>query len=66
MVEEIVKDESENAAIIEDFANASMIFYKKAGLSDEEYDRLSEEFFRVCREKGGSTQSVRLYISAEK
>lgn len=60
-----VTDESENPNLAENFATASLIYYKDAGLTDEEFERLKEEYFRLSKDKPTIT-SHRLYIMAER
>lgn len=60
-----VTDESENPNLVENFATASLIYYKNAGLTDEEFERLKEEYFRLSKDKSAIT-SHRLYILAER
>lgn len=65
-VNSIVSDEKQNEKLVENFANASLIFYKKAGISEEEYVRLEKEYFAVCREEKIDKYAHRLYIYAKK
>ncbi len=63
-VESIYKDESDNVNLVDNFANASLIYYQRAGLTDEEYALLKEEFFRICETESVELSSHRLYIHA--
>lgn len=63
-VESVSKDESDNENLVDNFANASLIYYKQAGLEDEDYERLKEEFFLICRTEPVELASHRLYIHA--
>ena len=65
-VDEMENDESGNPHLVENFAAASLIYYKEADLTDEEFERLKEEYFRLCREEKPSVTSHRLYILAER
>lgn len=65
-VESVFSDEADNSNLVDNFSNASLIYYKKVGLSDEEYERLKEEFFRVCESEAVDKSSHRLYIFALK
>ncbi len=65
-VEMIDSDERGNKNVAENFANASLLYYRRALRSDEEYEHLKEEFFRVCRNGPVDKTSHRLYIHAVK
>lgn len=60
-----VSDEGENPSLVEDFATASLIFYKDAGLTDAEFKKLRAEYLRLAK-KNSTVTSHRLYILAEK
>ncbi|MGN1148622.1 MAG: P-loop NTPase fold protein [Lachnospiraceae bacterium] len=65
-VESVYSDEKDNDKLVENFSNASLIFYKKVGLSEEEYDCLKQEFFNICEKEDVDKSSHRLYIYAKK
>lgn len=65
-VESVFSDEEDNDKLVENFANASLIYYKQAGLSDEEYEILKERYFEICSQKKIDKSSHRLYIYAER
>ena len=65
-VESVYSDESDNDKLVENFANASLIYYKQAGLSDEEYEALRDMYFEICGTKKIDKSSHRLYIYAER
>ena len=61
-----VKDESDSATLVEDFANASLPQYKIAGVSKADYKRIAKEYHRICAEESPRVFSRRLYIHARK
>ena len=65
-VESIHKDESNNEHLVDNFATASLIFYKKAGLTDDELKKKKKEYFRLCSEEKIKMSSHRLYIFANR
>ena len=65
-VESIHSDESENVNLVDNFANASLIYYQRVGLSDEEYQLLKKEFFRICETEPVELSAHRLYIHAKR
>ena len=65
-VESVHSDESENANLVDNFANASLIYYQRVGLSDEEYQLLNHEYFRICGTEQVELSSHRLYIHARR
>ncbi len=65
-IDEVVNIDTRNSTLVKDFAAASMIFYKQAGLSDEEYKLLEEEYYKLCESNRPETKVVRLYIYADK
>jgi len=65
-VQSIYSDEKDNETLVENFANASLIYYQQAGLSDEEYAALRECYFELCASKQIDKSSHRLYIYAER
>jgi len=65
-VESVYSDEKDNMTLVDNFATASLIYYKQAGLSDEEYESLKECYFELCAEKEVDKSSHRLYIYAER
>ena len=48
------------------FAVASLIFYKEAGLSDEEYAAVEREFMRLCDEEPWDAYANMLFVDATK
>ena len=64
-VESVVSDESGNPNLVENFATASLIYYRDAGLTDGEFEKLKEEYLRLCGKKPRIT-AHRLYILAKR
>lgn len=65
-VKSVYSDEKDNETLVENFANASLIYYQQAGLSDEEYAALRQCYFELCASKPIDKSSHRLYIYAER
>ncbi len=65
-VESVYSDEKDNADLVDNFAKASLIFYRQASLSDDEYEALEAEYFRICESRPVNKSSHRLYIFAER
>ena len=65
-VESVFSDEKDNETLVENFANASLIYYQQAGLTDEEYATLRECYFELCAQMEVDKSSHRLYIYAER
>lgn len=65
-VDEVENDESGNPNLVENFAAASLIYYQEAGLTDGEFEKLREEYLRLCREEEPPVTSHRLYILAKR
>ena len=65
-VESIYSDEKENMDLIDNFANASLIYYHIPSVSNEEFEQIKLEYFRICKEEEVDKSSHRLYIFAEK
>ena len=65
-VESLFSSEADNDNLVDNFSNASLIYYKKVGLSEKEYECLKQEFFRICRSEKVDKSSHRLYIFAKK
>lgn len=63
-VESVSSDETGNINLVENFANASLIYYKRVGLNDEEYETLKNEFLHICNTEMVERRAVRLYIHA--
>ena len=61
-VESVYSDEKNNASLADNFANASLIYYKNVGLSDEEYAGLKKEFLHICDTEPVEKRAHRLYI----
>lgn len=64
-VESVMSDESGNPNLVENFATASLIYYRDAGLTDGEFEKLKEEYLRLCGGKSRIT-AHRLYILAKR
>ena len=64
-VESAVRNESGNSNLMSDFVEDSLIHYQTAGLTDGEFEKLKEEFLRLC---GGNSKVTahRLYILARR
>ncbi len=65
-VESVYSDEKDNQDLVDNFANASLIFYQISGVSDEEYEEIKKEYFRICKTEEIDKSSHRLYIFAKK
>lgn len=65
-VESVFSDEKNNDTLVENFANASLIYYQQAGLTDEEYAALRKCYFEICAQREVDKSSHRLYIYAER
>lgn len=65
-VESVYSDEKDNETLVDNFANASLIYYQQAGLSDEEYESLRECYYELCATQPIDKSSHRLYIYAER
>ena len=65
-VESVYSDEKDNQDLVDNFANASLIFYQISGVSDEEYEEIKKEYFRICKAEEIDKSSHRLYIFAKK
>ena len=59
-------DETSIKDLPSNFAVASLIFYKEAGLSDEQYAQVEKEFMRLCDEEPWDAYANMLFVSAEK
>ena len=59
-------DGREYNKLIENFEKASLIFYKERLKSEEEYDNLVQEYYRLCNCEAVDLYAHRLYIFAEK
>lgn len=72
-IEQIESDEKDNMNLVDNFANASLIFYKgadKTQIRDSEFATLKKEYLRICKkrekEKTLDKYSNRLYVHAMK
>ncbi|NLL46495.1 MAG: methyltransferase domain-containing protein [Clostridiales bacterium] len=65
-VESVESDGREYNKLIENFEKASLIFYKERLKSEEEYDNLVQEYYRLCNCEAVDLYAHRLYIFAEK
>jgi trans-aconitate methyltransferase len=65
-VESVHSDGREYDHLIENFEKASLIFYKPMLKSDEDYQALVEEYYKLCSLKTVDTSTHRLYIHALK
>ncbi|MDO4332999.1 MAG: P-loop NTPase fold protein [Eubacteriales bacterium] len=65
-VESVYSDEKDNENLVDNFAKASLIFYRQAALTDDEYEALEAEYFRLCKTEPVNKSSHRLYIYAER
>lgn len=65
-VESVYSDEKDNSDLIDNFANASLIYYRIPTVSDEEFASIRKEYFRLCAEDEVDKSSHRLYIFAER
>lgn len=63
-VESVYSDEKDNDNLVDNFANASLIFYKISSVTEEEYEAVKEEYFRICAAEEVDKSSHRLYIFA--
>lgn len=59
-------DETSIKDLPSNFAVASLIFYKEAGLTDEQYAQVEKEFMRLCDEEPWDAYANMLFVSAEK
>lgn len=66
IINDVYSDESDNKNLIDNFAKASLIFYKKAGLSTDDFYKIEKEFLRLTGEKNIDKSSYRLYVYADK
>lgn len=65
-VESIYSDEKDNMDLVDNFANASLIYYHIPAVSDEEFAAIKAEYFRICKAEEPDKSSHRLYIFAER
>lgn len=65
-VESVYSDEKDNDNLVDNFAKASLIFYRQAALTDDEYEALEAEYFRLCETEPINKSSHRLYIYAKR
>lgn len=65
-VESVYSDGSEYEHLIENFENASLVYYKPMLNSEESYKALVEEYRRLCSIQDVDTSTHRLYIQAFK
>lgn len=65
-VESVYSDEKDNDDLVDNFAKASLIFYRQAALTDDEYEELEAEYFRICETSPVNKSSHRLYIFAKR
>lgn len=65
-VESVYSDEKDNMDLVDNFANASLIYYHIPSVTDEEFDAVRREYFRICETETIDKSSHRLYIFAEK
>lgn len=65
-VESAYSDEKDNMDLVDNFANASLIYYHIPSVSDEEFVAIKAEYFWICETEEPNKSSHRLYISAEK
>ncbi|MCD8150248.1 MAG: methyltransferase domain-containing protein [Clostridiales bacterium] len=65
-VESVYSDEKDNQNLVDNFARASLIYYHLPSVTQEEYDALEEEYFRICRSTPVDKSSHRLYIFAQR
>ena len=63
-VESVYSDEKSNVSLADNFANASLIYYKRVGLGDEEYAALKKEFLHICETEPVEKRAHRLYVHA--
>ena len=65
-IQSVSTDEAENKNLVDNFANASLIYYQEAGFTKDEYTALKEEYLRICNTEQVELKAHRLYIIAEK
>ena len=65
-VESVYSDEKDNMDLVDNFANASLIYYHIPAVSDEEFAAIKAEYFRICEAEESDKSSHRLYIFAER
>lgn len=59
-------DGTEFENLIDNFKTASLIFYRSQLESEDQYNKLVEEYLRLCKEQHVNKYSHRLYIFADK
>ena len=64
-IEQVEDDASQSPTLVDDFAVASLIFYRTESMRDNEYNALEREYKRLCS-SGVDGYTNRLYIHAVK